>query len=422
MQAALDEALVQYKAGDYVKAISSYQAVVEGLLAATSEDEVKLVEEALKQIGKAYRKSKDASQAQALLSLLKPFFANVPKAKTGKIVRSLIDQISRIEGASAIVEEVTKSVITWAETEERTFLRLNLQTTLASCLFQSKKFIEALDLLTSLTKEVKKLDDKLLLVSIFLLESQIHHQLVHLPKARAALTSARTAANAVYCPPLLQASLDMQGGTLHAEENDYRTAYSYFYESYENFTALPKSEAKKQSEKALKYMLLTKIMEGSVADVQSLLTGKLALRYSEPELTALVGIAKAKNEASLAVFKSVLEEHKVELQKDPVISRHLEQLYSDLFEDNLLTLVSPFSEVEIDHVAELIQLELSVVEKKLSQMILDSKLNGILDQGKGCLIVFEDADADSAYPFAQETITNIGTVVESLHSRAGKLR
>lgn len=56
----------------------------------------------------------------------------------------------------------------------------------------------------------------------------------------------------------------MQSGTLHAEENDYRTAYSYFYESYENFSALTKSVAKMNSKLALKYMLLTKIMEGSV--------------------------------------------------------------------------------------------------------------------------------------------------------------
>ena len=70
------------------------------------------------------------------------------------------------------------------------------------------------------------------------------------------MTSARTAANSIYCPPQLQARLDLQSGILHAEDKDYTTAYSYFFETFENMSTQDDPDALG----ALKYMLLCKVM------------------------------------------------------------------------------------------------------------------------------------------------------------------
>jgi len=54
-------------------------------------------------------------------------------------------------------------------------------------------------------------------------------------------------------------------------------------------------------------------------------------------------------------------------------------------------------------------------------MILDKKFHGILDQGAGVLIVFEETAVDKTYENALETIHSMGKVVDALYSKAKKL-
>jgi 26S proteasome regulatory subunit N6 len=58
---------------------------------------------------------------------------------------------------------------------------------------------------------------------------------------------------------------------------------------------------------------------------------------------------------------------------------------------------------------------------RLSQMILDKVLLGILDQGEGCLVLFEGKRSDKTYEAAIETLKHMGNVVESLYTKVSKL-
>lgn len=209
----------------------------------------------------------------------------------------------------------------------------------------------------------------------------------------------------------------MQSGILHAEEKDYKTAYSYFFEAFEVFNALEDPRALY----SFKYMLLCKITVSQADDVEGVVSSKAVLQYLGPDLDAMKAVADAHSKRSLKLFEAALQSYKAQLEEDSIIHRHLSSLYDSMMEQNLIRLIEPFSKVQIKQVAELIELPVDIIERKLSQMILDKKFAGTLDQGAGCLVVFKDLTVDNVYPATLETVSNILKVVDSLFVRSVKI-
>ncbi|NXX98675.1 PSD11 ATPase, partial [Centropus bengalensis] len=386
------------------------------------EEAVQVKEQSILELGSLLAKTGQAEELGGLLKYVRPFLNSISKAKAARLVRSLLDLFLDMEAATGQEVDLCLECIEWAKSEKRTFLRQALEARLVSLYFDTKRTIYQGSCSSSLPgsqllRELKKMDDKALLVEVQLLESKTYHALSNLPKARAALTSARTTANAIYCPPKLQAALDMQSGIIHAaEEKDWKTAYSYFYEAFEGYDSIDNPKAIT----ALKYMLLCKIMLNIPEDVQALVSGKLALRYAGRQTEALKCVAQASKNRSLADFEKALTDYKVELRDDPIINTHLAKLYDNLLEQNLIRVIEPFSRVQVILLISLLHFQ-AEVERKLSQMILDKKFHGILDQGEGVLIIFDEPPVDKTYEAALETIQNMSKVVDSLYNKAKKL-
>lgn len=434
-----------------------------------TEEFIKVKEQAITDLGALLARSGRGHDLANLIRGVRPFLALVSKAKAAKLVRQLVDQLLDMDPpeqgkesiSASVKEELVKECILWAEEEKRVFVKQTLEARLVALHFEAGKLVESLELAAQLLKQLKKTDDKLFLVEVLLLESKAYHALSNLPKAKASLTSARTTANGIYVTPKTQAALDLQSGILYAaDEKDFKTAFSYFYEAFEAYDSGITAEDFEASiikisdtathvkspstgsatsgsptgkaVVALKYMLLAKIMLKSPEDVTSILTGKLALRYSGlRDIEAMKAIAEASSKRSLADFQTALDTYREQLIEDPIIKSHLNSLYDQMLEQNLIRVIEPYSRVQVSFVAELVNLPRDTVEKKLSQMILDKKIHGILDQLKptaggasssdGVLITFEPKGVDGTYDAVLEVIQSMGKVLDALYVKAKRL-
>ncbi|KAK8106877.1 uncharacterized protein PG998_008890 [Apiospora kogelbergensis] len=400
------------------KAEALYKDIISKPPSITSDASIKEYETALISLGELYRDQKNSQALGELISTSRTVLSSFAKAKTAKLVRQLLDLFEKIPNSTDIQISITKSNIEWATSERRTFLRQNLETRLVTLYIAKQSYYEALTLINGLLRELKRLDDKLVLVEVQLLESRVYHALGNTSKARAALTSARTSAASVYTPPLLQANLDMQSGMLHTMDQDFNTAFSYFIEALDGYHTqdeTPKATA------ALQYMLLCKIMLNLGDDVNQLMTSKQAQKYAGQNLEAMKAIARAHSNRSLDEYERALAAYKYELGSDAFIRNHLRRLYDAMLEQNLIKVIEPFSRVEISHIAKLVGLDNQQIERKLSQMILDKVIIGVLDQGAGCLIIFDETQRDESYDAALNTIDKLGNVVDVLYTNQASM-
>lgn len=232
-----------------------------------------------------------------------------PRAKTAKLVKSVLELFEEIGTEAALSTEIDlcKELLEWCEIEKRAFLKQALETRLIALYHRTGHYSDALSLVSEVLRQLKRLDDKAALIEVHLLESRIYFALKNVAKARAALTAARTYANSMYTAPLNQAALDMQAGLLHAEELDFKTAFSYFIEALDNYV---NSQHDPRGIQSLKYLLLCKIMMGQPEEVEVILNGKLGQHYAmNRNFEAMQAVAQSCIEKSLKSFESVLQSY-----------------------------------------------------------------------------------------------------------------
>ena len=80
----------------------------------------------------------------------------------------------------------------------------------------------------------------------------------------------------------------MMSGLIAADEKDYHTAYSYFYETFEGYRSMNEIE---YAGMAFKFMLFSKVMSKQPDDTLNLINSSISLKFQNREVEAMKAVA-----------------------------------------------------------------------------------------------------------------------------------
>jgi len=383
---------------------------------ANSRPELQVKEKAILALTRFWAKQNDLEKIKDIVKS-KELFAQFTKPRTIQVVKRVLNEVTKKNWEIAV--EACKVALGWAMEEKgnKTFGQV-LQATLIRLYVENNQLAEAGELLTPLIKAAKKLDDKALLVDIHLSESSYHLALGNIEKAQGALTACRASGTATWIPHLLTAQIEMVSGTLSTLTKDYDKAYSYFFEAFEGFDA----GGDRRAEACLTYMMLAKVVGGKHKEIHGIITSKSALKYDGSQgmkiCQELAVCAKEKSVKDLAALQVKYREF---IDSDRLMEKTLQSFHDSLLRENVITVLKPYSRVQMTHVAKQIDLPLRQVEKQIVEMILDEEIKGDVDHRNGVVNIYYSQQESTMYKDSVDIITEMSEVTEQLLQKLVKV-
>lgn len=324
-----------------------------------------------------------------VLTSLQDNWKDLSIARLTKIIKNILNRCNINHENYQGILLLLKGLIQKYETKN--MLKHDLQCRLIYAYIVGGMYKESLDLIKEITDVLKKFDDKVNMIKIFIYESQVYYYLKNIEMAKSSLTTARSMAVSVACPQELQAQIDLLNGVFLIDDGCFDSAVGYFVESIEGFLMNNHFEEAKQP---LRYLILCKILSRKFDEIKGIFKSKYIIKLventnSDEVVDILKKIAEVSKNRDIISYKNILNKHKI-LENDIFINKHLFYYYNELFSQNILKIIEPYSHIKIEFIASKLQLDKMLIEDKLRMMILDKTINGILDHKTQCLILFED--------------------------------
>eukprot|EP00934_Nitzschia_sp_Nitz4_P005330 Nitzschia sp. Nitz4//scaffold50_size126154//96686//98407//NITZ4_003697-RA/size126154-processed-gene-0.155-mRNA-1//1//CDS//3329553734//5320//frame0 len=240
-------------------------------------------------------------------------------------------------------------------------------------------------------------------MEVYALQIQLHSRNKDNKMLRQVFNKAMSVRGGIPHPRTL-ALIQELGGKMHMEAKEYEAAGKTFFQAFKSY-----DEAGDPSRlRCLKYLVLASMLHASTINP---FDSQEARPYrDDPEITAMTNLVQAFHNNEIQKFERILKQNSSRIMEDEFVREHVEDLLRTIRTQVLRRVIRPYTRISLQAIAkELNDIPVGDVENLLVGLILDGKLDGLIDQVQG---VLEKKVERGALP-------NNGTTSES-HDTRGK--
>lgn len=331
----------------------------------------------------------------------------VPMNESEKAIHSLLNHVS----SNPVVYELYEITARTLQDSKNDKALLRLQLKLAKLLQQKREY----DRLEQHLQNLRQLlmadqrEDPLKasqLTEVLALEITMHTERGNIRKLKELYEKAKNVKSAINSLDITGVIFEC-GGKMYMREQNWSAAYTEFFQAFKDYCEGGNSKALA----CLKYLVLANMLGSS--DINPFLDTRAKSYQTRPEIQAMLNLVNAYQNSDIHSFNQILEKSGNLILDDDLMKQYIPSLLTNIRSKAMVKLIGPYTRIRLQFISTELNIPLPEVRNLLVSLILDSEIQGSIDQVNGLL---ELTSATSKQSSKYKVINKLSTQLVSLQN------
>eukprot|EP00111_Clytia_hemisphaerica_P003188 TCONS_00009086-protein len=204
--------------------------------------------------------------------------------------------------------------------------------------------------------------------------------------------------------PLIMGVIRECGGKMHLREEEYENAATDFFEAFKNYD----ESGSQRRITCLKYLVLAYMLMKS--DINPFDSQEAKPYKNDADILAMTNLVSAYQNNDISEFEKILKLNRNTIMDDPFIREHIEDLLGNVRTQVLVKLIKPYTKIHIPFISKELNIDTTEVESLLVQCILDSTIQGRIDQEHQLLELEKKTAGTARFAALDKWTTTLGNL------------